>query len=504
MRKELMVRYLLFPMMALLLWSCAADETTTGTGDNKPPYVVATDPADGDSNVALTSPITCTFSEPVIPSTVDDSSFIVTWIMNIAGAIICDGNKAAFSHAAPLRHNATYQAKIRKTVKDAAGNAMTEDYNWSFTTAAGPSVVETDPADGDTGVALNSDITATFSDLMDGASLDTSTFRLSDGVTGAVYCNGNQAVFNPDVILAHNHVYTATITKAVTDTAGNTMPNDYHWTFKTTGGPLILETYPAANAVSGSVFIAISATFSIDMDSSSFTPATFYLSDGVIGEVTYSNRQAKFVPEDTLLENHTYTATITSDVRDIHGNPMAADYSWTFTTLGEIMPMTVGNWWRYHVERWDTLGRETADYYDSIIIVRDTMIEMESWFVDQLGGTYSNRPDGLWKYASDGKAYLLAKYPADVGDTYVGCSPYYYPVMPTVEVLALDWQVTVTPGVYSCYRYYMVYNAYEPTVYYYYFSPDVGMILRETFMLHNYKNWPVKIERRALEAFGVQ
>jgi outer membrane protein assembly factor BamB len=64
--------------------------------------------------------------------------------------------------------------------------------------------------------------------------------------------------------------------------------------------------------------------------------ATFTLMNGAIsisGAVTYSGTTATFTPSVPLTLNTLYTATITTGVKDLSGNPMSTNYTWTFTTF---------------------------------------------------------------------------------------------------------------------------------------------------------------------------
>jgi hypothetical protein len=65
------------------------------------------------------------------------------------------------------------------------------------------------------------------------------------------------------------------------------------------------------------------------------TTATFSLDDGIAlipGTVTYAGVTALFNPTGDLAPDTLYTAVITADAADLSGNPMVADYVWTFTT----------------------------------------------------------------------------------------------------------------------------------------------------------------------------
>ncbi|MBI2556043.1 MAG: Ig-like domain-containing protein, partial [Planctomycetes bacterium] len=73
----------------------------------------------------------------------------------------------------------------------------------------------TSPTNGAASVAVNTSVSATFSLLMNGSTLTTSTFKLSGGgrdVSGVVTTIGATATFTPSSNLAHNTTYTATIT----------------------------------------------------------------------------------------------------------------------------------------------------------------------------------------------------------------------------------------------------------------------------------------------------
>ena len=92
-----------------------------------------------------------------------------------------------------------------------------------------PTVTLVTPADGATGVALNSVITATFSEP-----INTATFSIS-GLAGSVSYNGttNTVTFTPAAPLAANTTYTVTIGTNVKDLAGNALATAKTWTFTT-------------------------------------------------------------------------------------------------------------------------------------------------------------------------------------------------------------------------------------------------------------------------------
>ena len=199
------------------------------------------------------------------------------------------------------------------------------------------------PADAATGIALNANITASFNEAMDAATITTETFTLTQGgapVAGAVTYVGTTAVFNPTSDLAASTVYTATVTTGVKDVAGNALAAAKAWSF-TTGitadatAPTVNSTVPADTAVGVAVNADITAIFSEVMDPSTITTATFTLAQGITpiaGAVTYVGTTAIFNPTSDLAASTAYTATVTTGVKDLAGNALAAAKTWSFTT----------------------------------------------------------------------------------------------------------------------------------------------------------------------------
>ncbi|MFZ3136331.1 MAG: Ig-like domain-containing protein [Thermodesulfovibrionales bacterium] len=211
-----------------------------------------------------------------------------------------------------------------------------------------PTVTAVTPLNNATGVAINRNVTATFSEAMDAATISTSTFTLAcpagTSVTGVVtYVAASKvATFNPTGNLPVSTTCTATITTGAKDVAGNALASNFVWTFKTgatadTTAPTVTSTVPANAATGVALNSNITATFSEDMDPATITTTTFTLKQGttaVAGAVTYAvaAKTATFNPDANLTASITYTATITTGATDEAGNALAANYTWTFTT----------------------------------------------------------------------------------------------------------------------------------------------------------------------------
>src|SRR2546427_670065 len=71
------------------------------------------------------------------------------------------------------------------------------------------------------------------------------------------------------------------------------------------------------------------------MDASTINTSTFTLNQGkpqAAGEVSFSGVSAPFPPRSNLAPLTTYTATISTGTKDLAGNALSTDMSWSFTT----------------------------------------------------------------------------------------------------------------------------------------------------------------------------
>jgi hypothetical protein len=137
------------------------------------------------------------------------------------------------------------------------------------------------------------------------------------------------------------------------DSAGNPDPTPARrtWTVDTTL-PKVNGTNPVNNATGIASTAVVDAFFSEAMDRSTVTTSTFTLtkqgsSTPVPARVEYlSNPKGLLTPSSALEVNTTYTATVKGGpggVKDLAGNPMAQDYSWTFTTAGDTPETTLNS-----------------------------------------------------------------------------------------------------------------------------------------------------------------
>lgn len=224
--------------------SIAADET--------PPTIVATYPANGDSDVALDAPIFIAFSEPM------DT-------LSLAGSMTPSPNEQPTWNATmdtiilihdPMALNTTYTVSITGA-NDLAGNplAVLPD-SFMFTTIAGdtvkPYITGTNPADGDSNVTLNEIIYFAFSEPINPSSFGGKSIP-DFPFTPSWSINFDTLWLAPDTLYDYNTTYTL-ICSTGTDMSGNpltVLPDSISFTtiVGDTIKPFIVSTSPTDGAV---------------------------------------------------------------------------------------------------------------------------------------------------------------------------------------------------------------------------------------------------------------
>lgn len=215
-----------------------------------------------------------------------------------------------------------------------------------------PTVTLSDPANNAIGVAVGQALTVTFSEPMDAATVNSSTFTLTQNgtvVAGAVTYSNPTATFTPAAELLPNKLFVGTISTGVKDLSGQSLAVSHTFSF-TTGNtpdhilPLISMTDPLNNVTGIARNKAITIQFSEAMQVTSITSTTFTLKEGanvVAGAVVYSGTTATFTPDNILKALTLYTATISTGAKDLAGNALAVNTTWSFTTGGSASLLTV-------------------------------------------------------------------------------------------------------------------------------------------------------------------
>jgi len=118
--------------LVILLTGCAKDEVVEIVGVC--PIVLSTVPDTDAINVPLDQVITVTFNEEVDPETINEDTFTIDGATSVVGTVTSSGATATFTPSADLAPNTTYTGMVTTSVKDPMGNALQENYVWTFTT----------------------------------------------------------------------------------------------------------------------------------------------------------------------------------------------------------------------------------------------------------------------------------------------------------------------------------------------------------------------------------
>lgn len=337
--------------------SMPAPFVITFTVDTTPPTVASVLPTNGANGVATNTAVQVTFSEAMDASTITNTTILLrnAGTSALVPAVVTYNNTtnvATLTPSGPLSNATNYTVIVTTGVKDVAGNPLAVQFPSSFTTApladtTPPTIVARSPGIGVGNIAINTNVTVTFNEAMDIATINSTNITLKPTAGGAniaanVACNSpcTTATLDPAADLLNGTSYTVTVTTGVKDVSGNQLAAQSTWAFTTiadTTAPTILSTSP----VSGTTVAApatITITFSEDMDAASVITATTVKktsdSSPVAGIVSYnvSTKTAIFTPTAPLASGTGYTVTVTTGAKDLAGNGLTGTFIFSFNT----------------------------------------------------------------------------------------------------------------------------------------------------------------------------
>jgi len=134
MMKEMKILFTALALSAVVLFvGCDTDDDKNV--DPNAPTVVSTIPANDADGLARNEVIEFTFSELMNATTITNSTFVLKQgSTNVPGNVEFSGINGKFTPTDYLAPGTIYTAIISSDVEGLAGNALQEDYEWSFTT----------------------------------------------------------------------------------------------------------------------------------------------------------------------------------------------------------------------------------------------------------------------------------------------------------------------------------------------------------------------------------
>lgn len=365
-------------LMVTLLAGCGGeDPILSSTQAGISPTVLSTSPLASTpvvTGVVTNTRVSVAFSKPMAPATLTPTSFTVACPAStpVAATVAYDvaTQVATLTPTQALPAVTLCVATLTTAVEDTTGVPLASNYAWSFTTSAiadatRPSVTLTVPADDAGNVPVNRQLAATFSEGMATTTISGTSFTvrndtLGAAVTGTVSYSAatRTATFTPSAPgnWAANNVFTATVSTVATDLAGNTLAGNHAWTFTTsaatdTTAPTVATINPLDAATGMCTTKIVSAVFSEPMDVGTINTTTFRVTDNgvaVTGQVSYdtTSQTATFAPNSStgFASNRSFVVTVasgSSGVKDLAGNALVSDRTWTFTTNAQACSIGV-------------------------------------------------------------------------------------------------------------------------------------------------------------------
>ena len=232
-----------------------------------------------------------------------------------------------------LAEGSSHTIEVRAVGPEGNADPTPDKRTWKVDTTA-PTVIGVSPTDGATGVALNTNVEATFSEDMDAATVLNNFTLTKRGSSEPVAWSSKgyssvtkKADLDPASNLEANTAYTATIKGGGTgakDLAGNVLVQDYSWSF-TTADTTPPETTIGSGPSDGSYVKNTSASFSF---SSSKAGSTFQCSrDGASFSACTSPKSYSSLSQG----NHTFQVRAIDKAGNIDASP--ASRSWFVDTV---------------------------------------------------------------------------------------------------------------------------------------------------------------------------
>jgi methionine-rich copper-binding protein CopC len=354
--------------------------TTAAQVDTQAPSVTILSPADEATEVDPTSNLVVTFSEAIQKGAAgnvtiyQDNTLLQT--IELASLVIAD-NILTIDPPQDLPAGATISIQLQAgLVSDLSGNAyagISDNTTWNFTTATqadtqAPLVTTFSPADEATEVAIDTDLTLIFDEVVEKgtgtititAGTQVQTINVADAT---VVVDGTTVTINPNDLPNNSQVVVQISTGAFQDMAGNAyvgITDNTSWNFTTTAQeditpPIVANLSPADEAIEVDPTSNLVVTFSEPIQKAATGSITIYQGTTVVqtlpitdAAITIAENVLTINPPQNLPENATLSVQISADATiDLAGNAYAGitdNTTWNFTTAAgseDTTPPTV-------------------------------------------------------------------------------------------------------------------------------------------------------------------
>lgn len=320
----------------------SANATTTS-----PATVLATIPAKNSTSIGVGTEISIAFDKAISSSSVNtDSIKIEIADVAVSGSYQVNEKEIRFKPAVDLPYAAEVTIEVTSDVTDTLNNPV-KPYSFSFSTITRPDVAPTVVAHTPTmltGIPISQQIQATFSKLMNKASV-TSAFKVTR-ISDSSIVNGNfswstdnlTVVFIPTSSLAYNATYSVSVGVGAIDTDGIPLSSASTWQFLTEPAPAeqtyVTSATPLNDSSNVSVSTPIEMVFSRALKSETVTADNLKISVNgltISGVFVCSSDRVTFTPTTSFPHNALVKVEIQSGILDIEDRAVKS-YFFSYTT----------------------------------------------------------------------------------------------------------------------------------------------------------------------------
>jgi len=334
------------PIEEAFIWrfSTSTEEDTTK------PTITSTVPASSSNFAPTNRGLIVTFSETMDLESINSSTFYMTDTSGkkISGNINYAGDTVIFMPNDNLEFSRSYIATVTTDVRDMSGNTLGLIHSWSFTTSSeidttAPQINSTLPAN-DTLAVNNTVITINFDKDMDTASFNTANIKLyntnNELIPGTISGSSHNAIFTPTQVLDYESEYSVTVSTGIRDLARNHLSADYTWSFQTSlppdrAPPFVVSVTPLDGQDKIKLLSTLNVVFSEALNCTTVNTSNFTLSQNstlVSGTVTCNDTVVSFTPNDPLITETTYNASLDISIQDMQNTALTEIYNWQFST----------------------------------------------------------------------------------------------------------------------------------------------------------------------------
>lgn len=301
-------------------------------------------PADGTEEVDVYSNITVVFNRPVVALSIEEERGNLPRPLEFSPQVSGSGewvntSMYIFQPAAPLTNATTYQVRIAAGLQDAAGNPMEEEYTWSFRTRpVRGEVPEIYPPLLPGRALLDQEIQIAFDQPMDTESV-AAALTVEDrgmGQPAILRLIWNDSKDRLTVAPANRYraagVYRLTISTDARSATGGALEEEIVYDFSTVPYPRVDSVTPAPDSQETTFRPEFWIQFSSPMDLDSFE-GRLRVSPAPAGGIETTYDSFNWTLYASGLQPATdYTVRLLPGTRDIYGNWINQEYTFSFRT----------------------------------------------------------------------------------------------------------------------------------------------------------------------------